>query len=112
MKSTGIQLVDATDLGEMMDLKIDVVRDASGKITQGISIGNTLNQNKALIIMANPGEFHFEPLLGAAYEELLLDDDYLRMQHRISEELQRDGLKIKNISLVEGKPKIIEADYV
>lgn len=111
MKSTGIQLVGNTDEGQLMDLKVNVVRDASGKIIQGMCIGNTLNQNKALIIIVNPGEFKFNPTLGVAIDELLLDQDYLRMRHRITDHLRRDGMKVRSVQLSQNKPLIVDADY-
>lgn len=111
MKSTGIQLVDNTDVGQLMDLKIEVVRDDKGKIIKGISIGATLNQNKALIIMANPGEFHFNPTLGVAIDELTLDEDYLRFRHRIKDHLQRDGMKVHSVQLSQSEPLKVLADY-
>lgn len=111
MKSRGLQLVDNTDMGELMDLKIEVKRNAEGKIEQGLVLGNILPQNIALIVMANPGEFHFSPLLGVAIDELILDDDYLRYKHRIREHLERDGLKVKSIELSEKRTLKIEANY-
>jgi hypothetical protein len=111
MKDRGIQLADNSDSLQGMDLKIDVVRDASGKITQGLVIGNTMNQNQAMIIVANPGEFKFSPTLGVAIDELLLDGDYLRMRHRIREHLEKDGMKVRSIDFSEGQPLVIDASY-
>ena len=111
MKDRGIQLADSTTGLQAIDLKIDVVRDADGLITQGLVVGNTLNQNKAIILIANPGEFNFNPTLGVAIDELLLDDDYLRFQHRITEHLSKDGMKVKSVELSKGKPLIIDAGY-
>lgn len=112
MKSTGIQLVDNTDVGQLMDLKVNVIRDASGKIKQGLCIGDTLNQNKALIIIANPGEFKFNPTLGVAIDELILDEDYLRFRHRITDHLKRDGMIVRSVQFSKDKPLVIDADYV
>lgn len=109
MKDKGIQLTDGNQ--EQVDLKIDVLRDANGLITQGLVVGNTMKQNQAMILIANPGEFKFNPTLGVAFDELLLDHDYLRMRHRIQEHFSKDGLKIKNIQLAEGKQFLIEASY-
>lgn len=109
MKDRGIQLTDGTQ--ENIDLKIEVLRDADGLITQGLVVGNTLNQNQAMILIANPGEFKFNPTIGVALDELLLDNDYLRMRHRIREHFAKDGLKVKSIQLSEGQPLLIDASY-
>jgi hypothetical protein len=110
MKDKAIQLNDSATAIENIDLKINVIRE-SGLITQGLVIGSTLNQNQALIIMSNPGEFVFSPTLGAAIDELLLDNDYLRMRHRIREHLAKDGMKVDRLELVENKPLQIVASY-
>ncbi|MFE3849078.1 hypothetical protein ACFX5D_13985 [Flavobacterium sp. LB3P45] len=111
MKDRAIQLTDGNGGIQSIDLKIEVVRDANGLITQGIVVGNTMNQNQALILVANPGEFHFSPTIGVAIDELILDDDYLRFRHRIREHFTKDGLVIKSLQLSEGKPLLIDAVY-
>jgi hypothetical protein len=110
MKDRAIQLNDSANAIENIDLKINVIREG-GFITQGLVVGNTLNQNEALIIMSNPGEFAFSPTLGAAIDELLLDNDYLRMRHRIREHLAKDGMKVDRLELAENKPLQIVASY-
>jgi len=110
MKDRALQLNDSKTAIENIDLKINVIREG-GLITQGLVVGNTLNQNQALIIIANPGEFPFNPTLGVAIDELLLDDDYLRMRHRIREHLIKDGMKVKSIDFSQNKPMVINADY-
>lgn len=109
MKDRGIQFTDGT-LQEL-DLKIEVVRGSDGLITQGLVIGDTMNQNQALILIANPGEFKTEPTIGVAIDELIFDNDYLRFRHRIREHFEKDGLKVKSIQLSEGKPLLIDASY-
>lgn len=111
MKDKGIQLNDSSNALEKIDLKIDVKRNSDGLITQGLVIGNTLNQNKALIIIANPGEFCFNPTLGVAINNMLLDDDYLRYKHRIREHLSKDGMTVKAIEFSKDKPLLIDAKY-
>ncbi len=111
MKNRGIQLEDSLNELEGIDLKINVFRDTDGFITQGLVFGDTLKQNQAMIIVANPGEFKFNPTLGVAIDELILDNDFLRMKHRIQEHLIKDGMKVKSIDFSEGKPLIIDASY-
>ena len=111
-KGIGIQLNDnASNNVEIMDFKIDVVRDASGKIEKGITIGATLQQNKALILITQPGEFKFRPDLGVGIEDLLLNSNYLEYRHRIREQFAKDGLKTTRVDLYESRPIEIEANY-
>ncbi|MNG13294.1 hypothetical protein D3C84_969650 [compost metagenome] len=109
MKDKAIQLTDGGQ--QDIDLKIEVLRDSDGKITQGMVVGDTMNQNQALILIANPGEFKFSPTIGVAIDELLLDNDYLRFRHRIREHFAKDGLIVKSVELSEGKPLKIDASY-
>ena len=109
MKDLAIQLTDGNS--ENIDLKIDVVRDTNGLITQGLVIGNTLRQNQAIILIVNPGELKFNATLGVAIGDLLLDDDYLRYRHRIREDFTKDGMKVKSVELSKQTPLKIEASY-
>lgn len=110
MKNFGLQFSDSLNVNGQIDLKIDVIRNSENKIISGLVIGQTLKQNQALIITANPGEFKFNPTLGVAIDELLMDNDYLRMRHRIKEHLEKDGMKVKSIDLAENQPLIIELE--
>lgn len=111
MKNKGIQLTDSARGLQNIDLKIDVVRNVDGLIMQGLVVGDTMNQNQAMIIIANPGEFKFNPTVGVAINELVLDDDYLRFRHRIREHLIKDGMKVKNVNFYPNQPLEIEATY-
>lgn len=110
-KATGIQLIDNTNDGEVMDVKINVLRDAYNKIVTGIVVGNTLEQNKALILMAHPGDFKFNPLLGVGIEDALLSDDFLDFRHSIREHFAKDGLKVTKLDFYENKPFKVDANY-
>ena len=110
-KGTGILLNDTNDQGEILDLKIEPVRNASGKIISGLVVGNSLEQNKALLLITQPGEFKFRPDLGVGIEDLLLSNDFLEYRHKIRQEFEKDGLIVKRVDLFENKPVKIEADY-
>jgi len=110
-KGTAIQLNDTNDTGEIMDLNIAPVRDASGKIISGLVVGNTLEQNKALILINQPGELKFKADLGVGLEDLLLSDDLLEYRHKIRREFEKDGLKVTRVDLYEGKPFKVDAVY-
>lgn len=111
MKGRAIQLEDSNNTASVVALKFDVKRDFNNKIIQGLVVGDTLNQNQALILVANPGEFPFAPTLGCAIDELILNNDYLRMRHRIREHFAKDGLKVNKLELSQSEPLNIEAVY-
>ena len=111
MKTKGIQLADNTNTLGGVDLIIQVKRGSDGLIGQGIMVGDTMNQNQALLLIANPGEFKNNPTIGVAIDELLLDNDFLRFRHRIREHFAKDSLIVRNVQLENGKPLLIDASY-
>lgn len=110
-KKAGIQLNETNENGEILDLKINVQRDALGKIVRGIVVGDTLEQNKALILMMHQGEDKFNPDLGVGIEDLLLSEDYLEFRHKIREHFAKDGLKVGVVDLYPNKAIKIDANY-
>jgi len=111
MKNIGVQFIDNGDVGEILDLKIDPVRDASNKIVSGLVIGPTTEQNTALILMIHQGELKFRPDLGVGIQDIVLSEDYLVFRHRIREHLRKDNLIVTDIDLFENKPFKINAEY-
>ncbi|WP_241657596.1 hypothetical protein [Flavobacterium cerinum] len=111
MKKTGIQLIDNNDAGNVLDLKVNTVYDASGKIISGLVIGDTLEQNKALILIAHPGDFKHRPDIGVGLGDIQFSEDYLEYRHRIREHFAKDGLRVTELDLYENKPIRIIADY-
>jgi hypothetical protein len=110
-KKMGIQLNEDPQQGTVMDLKINPVYDAFGKITSGLVVGDTLQQNKALILIMQPGELKSNPDLGVGIEDALLNEDYLEYRHRIREHFAKDGLTVSRLDLYKDKPIIIHANY-
>lgn len=111
MKNIGIQLNDNSDTGTIMDLKIDPVRDSSNKIVSGLVIGQSMEQNIALMLMMHQGELKFKPDLGVGIEDIVLSSDYLIFRHRINEHLKKDNLIVSQVDLFENKPFKIVAEY-
>lgn len=111
MKSIGIQLNDNNDSGDVLDLKINVVRDSAGKIVSGLVIGDTLEQNKAVILIAHEGQLKGNPDLGVGIGDVALSSDYLEYRHKIREHFKKDGLIIETLDLFENKPIKIIANY-
>lgn len=110
-KDRAMQVNDDLSLGEILDLKVELKKDLEGIIVQGIIVGNTLQQNQALILITHPGENKFNPDLGVGISDMLLDNDYLGFRHRIREHYAKDGLKVKQLDLYENKPLKINANY-
>ncbi|MDA6067989.1 hypothetical protein NJT12_00030 [Flavobacterium sp. AC] len=111
MKGIGIQLVDNIDQGNLLDIKINPIRDQGGKIISGLVIGNTLEQNKALILIGSQGDFKYRPDLGVCFEDVLLGADLLEYRHKITEHFAKDGLKITELDLYRTDNIKIIANY-
>jgi hypothetical protein len=111
MKHKGIQVIDNSNDGTILDLKIIPVRDAAGLITQGLVVGETLEQNIAFILTAHQGDFKFNPDLGVGLGDLVLSSDFLEYRHKIRSHFAKDGLNVKSLDLFEGKPFKVDANY-
>ncbi|WP_281233512.1 hypothetical protein [Flavobacterium gelatinilyticum] len=111
MKGTGIQLNDNNDNGEILDLKINPIRDAENKIVSGLVVGPTLEQNISLMLMTHQGELKFRPDLGVGIQDIALSSDFLVFRHRIREHLKKDNLIVTQLDLFENKPFKIIAEY-
>ncbi len=111
MKDRAIQFIDNADEGTILDLKIDSIRDIDGKIVSGVVIGNTLQQNKAFILLAQPNDFKANPTLGVGIEDLLLSSDLLEYRHKIRSHFAQDGLTITELDLYSIERIKIEANY-
>ena len=105
MKGTGIQL------DSNYDLVIQVQRDAQGKITSGLSIGNVTYQNQALLLRAHKGEFKEYPTAGAGLGDMVNDNDYALWKREIANQIEDDGQRITRLSLDENG-LVLEAEYM
>lgn len=111
MKNKGIQVIDNSNEGTILDLKIIPIRDSSGLITQGLIIGDTLEQNIAMILTAHQGDFKFNPDLGVGLGDLVLSNEFSQYSSKIVAHLKKDGLKVKELVLYKNKPFKIDASY-
>lgn len=99
----GIQLID-------YEPDIDVVKDADGKIVQGLVVGDVTAQNQALILRIYKGELKENPSIGCGIEDMLLDSDPLYWRTEIREQLEMDGQTVNSIEI--GNDSItIDANY-
>ncbi len=100
---TGIQLAEYAPL-------IDVKRDSLGLIQRGLTIGDTLNQNQAIILAMHQGELKEYPMMGVGISDMLLDNDPLYWRTRIKEQLEMDGEKVDCVKVSRTSIQI-EAKY-
>ena len=105
-KGTGILLDEQTN-----DLKIAVKRGSNGKITGGMVVGNTTEQNQYVLLQARTGELKHTPATGVGIIDLLLDGDKLYWQTRIRQALDREGMKIKTLRILDNDKIEIDANY-
>lgn len=97
MKKHGIQL--NPEDGDLMIV--------NGTILTGV----TLQQNQHIILAAQKGELKEYPLLGVGISDMLHDEeDKSVWKRKIREELNKDGMKVRHLTIDENIIKI-EADY-
>lgn len=101
---TGIQLTD-------YDLAVDVRRDADGRITGGLVVGDILYQNQALILAFRKGDLKDDVSVGVGISRMLLDNERLTWQREIQEQLEMDGQQVASVEITDREIKI-KARYV
>ena len=96
-KRTGIQISGGGDLA--------VVGGSLG-------FGDTLAQNEYSILIAQPGEFKADPLLGVGIADMVGDNDVSLWKHKIREAFRLDGLSVSELEITgDGKITRLEAHY-
>ena len=80
-KDFGIQYTTTEDGN--FDLKIEVQKEASGKIVSGVILGPTLEQNMACLLIAETGDYKGNADLGVGLRSALLGEDLLEYRHLI-----------------------------
>lgn len=100
---TGIQLTN-------YEPQITVKRDGLGQITQGLTLGETLQQNQAIILAMHQGELKERPMMGVGISDMLLDNDPIYWRTKIKEQLEMDGQKVGSVKLTKSGIQI-EATY-
>lgn len=101
---TGIQLTD-------YDLAVDVRRDADGRISGGLVVGDILYQNQALILAFRKGDLKDDVSVGVGISRMLLDNERLTWQREIQEQLEMDGQQVASVEITDREIKI-KARYV
>jgi hypothetical protein len=73
-------------------------RDASGKITGGLVIGNTLLQDTSIVLGLNQGELKEDPLLGPKLLPLIRSKaDRVKIEQAIKVHLERAGIDYRQV---------------
>ena len=105
MKNLGIILNPETN-----DFDVKVIKDASGKIRQGLYVDDITRQNTAVILKIEPGELKLNPTVGVGIDKIILDHDYLLYKHRIRQQLDTEGMQVKHLD-IKGQNIEINANY-
>ena len=94
------------------DIDIQVSKNSLGQIVQGMTIGETIYQNEALILVCHAGEFKENPLIGVGIEDMVNDNDFSQWEHTIRVNLSRDNMDVRTakIDTITGNITI-EAEY-
>lgn len=103
-RSTGIRITNG------FEPELNIVKNSDGKIETGLVVGNTLEQNQALILLCHKGENKEFLQLGAGIEDMLNDNDFGLWKRRIIYMLSLDGMKVKELE-INDKEIRLEADY-
>ena len=79
--------------------RIRLVRDEEGRIIEGLTLGETLPQNQALILTLHQGELKEAPAVGCGISDMLLDNQPLYWRARIREQLEMDGQTVDSVKI-------------
>lgn len=79
--------------------RIRLVRDEEGRILEGLTLGETLPQNQALILTLHQGELKEAPAVGCGVSDMLLDNQPLYWRARIREQLEMDGQTVDSVKI-------------
>lgn len=74
-------------------------------------IGDSTMQNQYLILSTHKGEWKENPFIGTGLEDMLNDDGgEAYWKQKISEELERDGMDVRDVKINNGQIQI-NANY-
>lgn len=98
-------------IGDDGDLLIEVTRNALGKITDGLVIGDVTSQNQNTILLAEKGEIKNSPLLGVGIASYLDDESPSELLREVRINLRIDGQKIRSCGFDDNGKLIIQGGY-
>ena len=105
MRGIGIQL------NNDLELAVQPVRDASGRIVAGMQLGESLYQNQALILVMHPGSLKLSPLVGVGISDALLDNDFLAWRQKVRRQMELDGQKVRSVQFSNTENLELDASY-
>jgi hypothetical protein len=79
--------------------RIRLARDEEGRVIEGLTLGETLPQNQALILTLHQGELKEAPAVGCGISDMLLDNQPLYWRARIREQLEMDGQTVDSVKI-------------
>ena len=90
---------------------IQLSQDGDLNITSGaMQVGDTLQQNQYLLLVAQKGEIKHAPTMGVGIADMVNDEDTLAWKRTIREEFAKDGLQVSELSITSNSMKL-KADY-
>ena len=95
----------ARNIDILLDSDVDIMFADGDFLT-----GDSTMQNQYLILATHKGEWKEKPFIGAGLKDMIGDDDAVYWKHRITEELKRDGMDVKDIKINNGQINI-NAEY-
>lgn len=98
-------------LDENFDVKINPVRDSSGKIIRGVVLEKTLPQNQAVILKMQPGELKRVPYLGCGIDDIVNDNDLLAWKRKIRMQMEQDMQVVNDVKFTSNNKLQIDARY-
>lgn len=89
-------------LDESFDLQIN---------SDDFVMGDSTHQNQGLILLANKGEFRQFPFVGVGLKLYIEDDRLGAMRAELAQQLELDGMTVKNIAILTNGTVEIDASY-
>lgn len=92
------------------ELQMSLKRDAEGLITQGVVVGDVVNQNIELIVRGDKNEIAQDPSKGVGVINYIDDEGSEGLIRAIRTELTKDGMRVTSIEMVSNE-LVIDATY-
>lgn len=99
----GIQLTD-------YDIAVKVKRDRFGRIESGLTVGDILHQNQAIILTMRKGDLKENPSIGVGLPDMVLEHNLMAIRNEIRQQLEMDGQKVNSINVTSAAVHI-DANY-
>lgn len=97
-------------MAKQIDLLIDETGDLAISNDGDLVIGDATLQHQNDILMAMPGHYRHSPKTGVGIIQFLNDENPYDMVQAIKDGLIADGMKVKDVSVINGK-LTIQAKY-